>query len=471
MPLPSVDDDVDHEPNSDATPRGAVIADAASRANGVLTGICMAAASTLAVAVWFTVMPGRPKATAAALLALLPWSSSSAGHVPSQIAARQWCWCGAAAALCAGVARYVLHAPHGSIAPLIWGSVVLVGFWRCGAGGGPLVPVTRFTPLVRMVAEWFELAAVVFALPMAAWVGGTSTGYACDEIPDPRQPTRRGDGCCPADRYVVERADSAGDRTTLGGPCTGPAGWDARTGTGDAAEQCSRPRHRCRYSRRRQAGPRICDAQHRQGMAVLHGEWCTCCRDRHRREPSPRLPVVSGGDYIMGRRWPYWDCDAHGTIVASLISAVPGRPMPAPMPPAPAFPPPAGAPPATGAPLPAGQFPARTGTRRSWSFAVDPLVRSAVGRAGGTGRRAVLGISQASGPDNPVVPSCLARHPGRCRGCRTARHVDLHPAVVPRLRAGVAGTRDAEMRRARRARSRPLARATCTRPTCAKVTT
>ena len=58
--------------------------------------------------------------------------------------------------------------------------------------------------------------------------------------------------------------------------------------------------------------------------------------------PSPRLPVVPGGDYIMGGDG-LMDCDAHGTIVASLIAAAPqGVPMPAPMPAVPAFPPPAG---------------------------------------------------------------------------------------------------------------------------------
>ena len=52
--------------------------------------------------------------------------------------------------------------------------------------------------------------------------------------------------------------------------------------------------------------------------------------------PSPRLPVAPGGDYIMGGDG-LMDCDAHGTIVASLIAAAPqGAPMPAPMPAAPA---------------------------------------------------------------------------------------------------------------------------------------
>ena len=65
--------------------------------------------------------------------------------------------------------------------------------------------------------------------------------------------------------------------------------------------------------------------------------------------PSPRLPVVPGGDYIMGGDG-LTDCDAHGTIVASLIAAAPqGSPMPAPMPSKPAYPPVA-QPPEMGAP-------------------------------------------------------------------------------------------------------------------------
>ncbi|MBU3750808.1 MAG: type VII secretion-associated serine protease mycosin [Mycobacterium sp.] len=68
--------------------------------------------------------------------------------------------------------------------------------------------------------------------------------------------------------------------------------------------------------------------------------------------PSPRLPVIPGGDYIMGGDG-LSDCDAHGTVVASLIAAAPsGTPMPAPMPPAPAFPPPAGSPPVGLSPVP-----------------------------------------------------------------------------------------------------------------------
>jgi membrane-anchored mycosin MYCP len=73
--------------------------------------------------------------------------------------------------------------------------------------------------------------------------------------------------------------------------------------------------------------------------------------------PNPRLPVVPGGDYIMSGDG-LMDCDAHGTIIASLIGAAPqGTPMPAPMPPRRAFPPPSAPPPVTEAPPPPGGAP------------------------------------------------------------------------------------------------------------------
>lgn len=58
--------------------------------------------------------------------------------------------------------------------------------------------------------------------------------------------------------------------------------------------------------------------------------------------PSPRLPVVAGGDYVAGGDG-LTDCDAHGTLVASVIAAAPqGGAMPPPMPARPAFAPPGG---------------------------------------------------------------------------------------------------------------------------------
>jgi type VII secretion integral membrane protein EccD len=168
-----VDDEAEDEPNPDQTPRGSVIAEAARRANGVLTGICVAAAIALPLAVWFTLMPGQPKSVAAALLAILfLLIFISRGRAFADRRQAVALVCGADAGGCSGVGRYVLHFPAESVAPLIWGSLLLAGFAAAGLAAALLVPVTRFTPLVRMVAEWLELAAVVIALPMAAWVGG-----------------------------------------------------------------------------------------------------------------------------------------------------------------------------------------------------------------------------------------------------------------------------------------------------------
>ena len=67
--------------------------------------------------------------------------------------------------------------------------------------------------------------------------------------------------------------------------------------------------------------------------------------------PGPRLRVLPGGDYITGGDG-LSDCDAHGTIVASLITAAPqGIPMPPPMPVNPVPPPP---PPTAAQPAPDG---------------------------------------------------------------------------------------------------------------------
>ena len=61
--------------------------------------------------------------------------------------------------------------------------------------------------------------------------------------------------------------------------------------------------------------------------------------------PNPRLPVVAGGDYVTGGDG-LSDCDAHGTIVGSVIAAAPqGAAMPPPMPATPAFQPAVTAPP------------------------------------------------------------------------------------------------------------------------------
>ncbi len=171
-----VDEGVDEETNSDTTPRGAQIAIAAVRANNILTGICVGAALTLPVAVWATLMPGRDRSTAAAVLAgLFVLIFISRGRAFADKRQAVSLVCGAAAALCVGVVKYVVHEPASSGLPVLWGALVLAGFGGAGLLAALLVPITRFTPLVRMTAEWLEIAAIIAALPLAAWIGGLFT--------------------------------------------------------------------------------------------------------------------------------------------------------------------------------------------------------------------------------------------------------------------------------------------------------
>ncbi|MGB3485720.1 MAG: type VII secretion integral membrane protein EccD [Mycobacterium sp.] len=174
-----VDEDADEdpaEPNPDNTPRGAEIAAGAKRANSVLTGICIGAAIALPAAVWATLMPGRDKSTAAAILAgllVLIFISRARTFADKRHAVALVC--GAAAAVCLGVTKYVLASPADSGAAVLWGALALAAFGFAGLLAALLVPVTRFTPLVRMLTEWLELLAIVAALPLAAWIGGLFT--------------------------------------------------------------------------------------------------------------------------------------------------------------------------------------------------------------------------------------------------------------------------------------------------------
>lgn len=171
-----VDDEAEDEPNPDTTPAGAIITAAAERANSVLTGICVATAIALPAAVWATLMPGRAKGNAAAVLAgLFVLIFISRGRAFADKRQAVALVCGAAAAVSVGVIRYVLHEPADSGSALLWGTLVLAVFAGAGLAAALLVPVTRFTPLVRMIAEWLELAAIVAAFPLAAWVGGLFT--------------------------------------------------------------------------------------------------------------------------------------------------------------------------------------------------------------------------------------------------------------------------------------------------------
>jgi type VII secretion integral membrane protein EccD len=166
----------DEEANPDTTPRGAQIATAAVGANNVLTGMCVGAGLTLPAAVWATLMPGRDRSIAAAALAVL-FVVIFIGRGRAFADKRQAIAlvCGAGAATCVGVVKYVAYEPAGSGYSVLWAALVLAGFGSVGLLAALLVPITRFTPLVRMTAEWVEIAAIIAALPLAAWIGGLFT--------------------------------------------------------------------------------------------------------------------------------------------------------------------------------------------------------------------------------------------------------------------------------------------------------
>ncbi|WP_082965800.1 type VII secretion integral membrane protein EccD [Mycobacterium kubicae] len=169
-------DPAEEEANTDTTPRGAQIAAAAVRANSVLTGICVGAGLALPAAVWATLMPGRDRGTAAAVLAgLFAVIFISRGRAFADKRQAVALVCGAAAATGVGVVKYVVHAPISSGQAVLWAAVVLAAFAGAGLLAALLVPVTRFTPLVRMIAEWVEIVAIIAALPLAAWIGGLFT--------------------------------------------------------------------------------------------------------------------------------------------------------------------------------------------------------------------------------------------------------------------------------------------------------
>lgn len=172
-PVPADGEDESHP---DSTPSGEQIAAAAVRANRVLTGICVGAALALPLGVWATLVPGQGRSVPAAVLAgLFVLIFISRGRAFTDKRQAVALVCGAAVATCVGVAKYVLHQPADSADSVLWAALALGAFGGCGLTAALLVPVTRFTPLVRMVTEWLELAAITAALPLAAWIGGLFT--------------------------------------------------------------------------------------------------------------------------------------------------------------------------------------------------------------------------------------------------------------------------------------------------------
>jgi hypothetical protein len=134
----------------------------------------VAAAVMVPPAVWATLAPRRPRANAATALGVL-FVVIVVGRARAFAARSQAVplVLGAAAGFCCVVSRHLLSEPPGIA--LVWGALVLVVFAVAALVAALLVPVTSFTPSVRVAIEWLELVAIVVALPMAAWIGGLFT--------------------------------------------------------------------------------------------------------------------------------------------------------------------------------------------------------------------------------------------------------------------------------------------------------
>lgn len=162
--------------NPDSTPRGSDVAAAATRANAVLSGICIGVSMVFPAAVWLSLGPGQGQRNAAAVLvALFVVIFVSRARAFADRCQAIALVVGASAGVCAAVTRYVADGAAVSTANLIWASAVVGCFAAAGLVAALVVPETRFTPLIRMLAEWAELLAIVGAFPLAAWITGLFT--------------------------------------------------------------------------------------------------------------------------------------------------------------------------------------------------------------------------------------------------------------------------------------------------------
>ena len=154
---------------------------------------------------------------------------------------------------------------------------------------------------------------------------GCSPGCECGDPGRSRFTVERRRAGGAADRAHVRLPAGVGNRTPL--PST-PAAGAVRRHPDLRNCQCDRatsaPRRSPRGSRYRPAGAGFLHAQHRAAWRHSTGNGVAVAVIDTGVTPNRRLSVVGGGDYIMGGDG-LTDCDAHGTIVASLINAAPQR--------------------------------------------------------------------------------------------------------------------------------------------------
>ncbi|WP_084269163.1 type VII secretion integral membrane protein EccD [Mycobacterium avium] len=182
MPVDTVapvsEDESEEQDNelTDITARGAAIAASARLVNAVQVGLCVGVSIVLPAAVWGVLTPGRPWAWLALVVAGLVvgiFITQGRGFAAKYQAVALVC--GASAAVCTGVVKYALAAPHDAMTGLLWPVVAVATFAAFGLAAALLVPTMRFRPFIRLTVEWVEVLAFIVLLPAAAALGGLFT--------------------------------------------------------------------------------------------------------------------------------------------------------------------------------------------------------------------------------------------------------------------------------------------------------
>ncbi|WP_342228800.1 type VII secretion integral membrane protein EccD [Mycobacterium avium] len=182
MPVDTVapvsEDESEEQDNelTDITARGAAIAASARLVNAVQVGLCVGVSIVLPAAVWGVLTPGRPWAWLALVVAGLVvgiFITQGRGFAAKYQAVALVC--GASAAVCTGVVKYALAAPHDAMTGLLWPVVAVATFAAFGLAAALLVPTMRFRPFIRLTVEWVEVLAFIVLLPAAAALGGLLT--------------------------------------------------------------------------------------------------------------------------------------------------------------------------------------------------------------------------------------------------------------------------------------------------------
>lgn len=182
MPVDTVapvsEDESEEQDNelTDITARGAAIAASARLVNAVQVGLCVGVSIVLPAAVWGVLTPGRPWAWLALVVAGLVvgiFITQGRGFAAKYQAVALVC--GASAAVCTGVVKYALAAPHDAMTGLLWPVVAVTTFAAFGLAAALLVPAMRFRPFIRLTVEWVEVLAFIVLLPAAAALGGLFT--------------------------------------------------------------------------------------------------------------------------------------------------------------------------------------------------------------------------------------------------------------------------------------------------------